>query len=299
MSTQQTYFHIFNSPEEMFMKAKSVTLESLKGFCNASNIFEECESNDSFCGDWARTCRKFENSEFDDEAALTDEIIDDINTIDFNEIKWKFMQRLCEGDAVDVERFLADNERCWNGCRRIPKLRRSIRIYVNFGGNCFRTQQELAVAGAVGVTFSEIMESMGIAAEIWAVAQSIGMDANGNDYIDMIKVKAQNEYADMGLINFILGDDGVFRNAMFRIDCIHAVENGFDTSFGLGRSEAASLDDLGLTDEEKESAIIVPQIFDRESAKEWLKEVLKDQEKLHNLTKAKDVNPLMSGFDVA
>lgn len=291
MRKSQTIFHIFNSPSEMFAKAKSVTLGMLDGFESARSHFMDCESGDSFHKNWIDTCKKFENSEFSDEAALTDDIINDINTVDFNEVKWKFMQRLCEGDSVDVERYLAGNERCWNGCKRLPKVRQSVRIYVNFGGNCFRSAEELAVAGAVGVTFAEIMESMGIAAEIWAVAQSIGMDVADNNYVDMIKVKAQNEYADMGLINFILGDDGVFRNGMFRIDCIHAVENGNDTSFGLGRSEAIDLDSLGLTEEEKSTAIIVPQIFDKESAKKWLKEVLNDQEKLHNLTHAEDANP--------
>lgn len=294
MSSNKTYYNIFNSPYEFFEKVKAIkkTAFSADKCGRAREIFEECESGEdgSFNGSWKDVCKKFSDADFDDEAALTSETIDEISTVDFNEIKWKFQQRLTEGDGVDVERFLAGQERCWNGCRKLPRNRQAIRIYINFGGNCNRSAEELSISGAMGVTFAEIMESMGIAAEIWAVHYSVSMDVAGNDYVEMIKLKSQNEYCDFGLVNFMLGSDGVFRNGIFRANCFHAMKNGYDVSWGLGQSRSASLDLLGLTEEEKRSSIIVPQVYSKEAAVKWLDEVLSDQKRLHELTYAEDEN---------
>ena len=282
----RTYYHLYNSPAEFFEHAKLATEASLYGHSYSLSILQACtESREGeFYGSWKKTLETFNNGQFQEEASLTDDIIQDICTTDFQEVKWRFMQQLTEGDAVDVERYLGGHERCWNGCRRVPRMRQAIRIYINFGGNCFRSSKELAVAGAVGVTFAEIMESMGIAAEIWAVHYSTRVDINGGSYVQMVKLKAQNEYSDIGLINFMLGNDGVFRNALFRHNLIDAAKNGCDCAYGLGHSESIDLDSLGLTAQERKTAIIVPQLFDVGRAKQWLVDVLGDPEKLHKLT---------------
>lgn len=282
----KTLYHIYHSPYDFFDEAKKVTVSDFASRSYARSILEDCANSKKgdFNGDWKAVCKKFEEADFDDEASLTDETINEINTVDFNEIKWKFEQRLDEGDAVDTERYLGGAEKCWVGCRRLPKNRQSIRIYINFGGNCFRSAEELAIAGAMGVTFAEIMESMGIATEIWAVHYTSKMDVVGNNYVEMIKLKAQNEYCDFGLVNFMLGNDGVFRNGIFRVNCLHAKAEGHDVAYGLGQSQSIDLKRLGLTEEEQSTAIIVPQVYTKESAIKWLKDVLQDQKKLHELT---------------
>lgn len=294
MSFNKTYYNIFNSPYEFFEKVKAITKSTFSKdlYSRSREILEECETSEEggFNGNWKNVCKKFSDADFDAEASLTSDTIDEINTVDFNEIKWKFQQRLTEGDGVDVERFIAGQERCWNGCRRLPRSRQAIRIYINFGGNCHRSSKELSISGAMGVTFAEIMESMGIAAEIWAVHYSVNMDSAGNDYVEMIKLKQQNEYCDFGLVNFMLGSDGVFRNGIFRANCYHAMKNGKDVAWGLGQSRSADLDLLGLTEEEKQSSIVVPQVYSKEAAVKWLEEVLSDQKKLHDLTYAEDEN---------
>ena len=282
----KTYFYIMNSPKEFFEIAKRARKEILRPYSYSMSVLEDCENDkdDGFHGSWQHTLKTFENSDFKAEAGLTDQVIDDICTTDFNEVKWRFQQQLTEGDAVDVERYLSGNERCWNGCRRIVRQRQAVRIYINFGGNCFRDKQELAVSGAVGVTFAEIMESMGIAAEIWAVHLSTNVDVQGNAYCHMIKLKAQNEYSDIGLINFMLGNAGVFRNAFFRNEIYRCAMNNVDAQWGLGHSESIDLDSLGLTEKERKTAIIVPQLFDTTRARRWLLDVLGTPEKLHKLT---------------
>jgi len=278
-------FQIVNSPAEFFAEAQKVTRDKLSSFQNSSSIFHECTNDRAgdFHGSWADVLKTFSTSNFTAEASLTDDVIQDLATTDFSEVKWRFMQRLDEGDSIDVERHLAGDERCWTGCRRMAKVRQSVRIYLNFGGNCFRSAKQLAVAGAVGVTFAEIMESMGISAEIWAVHYSTRVDQAWNDYVHMVKLKAQNEYSDIGLINFFLGNDGVFRNGLFRIELGMAAKLGVDVSYGLGRSESIDFDMLGLTESERKTAIIVPQIYDVSEAKQWLKDTLADGKRLHSI----------------
>jgi len=274
----RTYYNVYQTAADFFKAAKAVSKAQLGCFEHSLETFADCENGrrNSFNGSWTHTCTVFDECTFKAEASLTDDIIDEICTTDFSEMKWKFMQQLEEGDSVDVERYLAGQERCWNGVRRVPKQRKAVRVYVNFGGNCGRSKEELAVAGAVGVTFAEIMESMGVSAEIWGVHFNHGMDAYGNDYVDMVKLKAQNEYSDLGLINFMLGDAGVFRNGFFRTWTAAAARNGFDTAFGLGQSRLCSLDMLGLTPAEQKSAVMVPQLFSVEDAKAWLARALRD-----------------------
>lgn len=292
----RTFFYIYNSPSEFFNKIRSKDWnEKLFGNgCGSSDTFLvdkkyhkyqypmamqeivnlDSSKDGSFSGSFANTLSKFDNSEFSSEAALTDEIIQNLNTADFNELKWKFVQHLEEGDEIDIERFLGGSDKCWNGSRRVPRTKKTVRIYVNFGGNCDRSNEELAVAGSVGVTLAETMESMGINAEIWAVQYGYGEDTGGNNYLRLIKLKQSNEYADTGLVNFFLGDYGVFRNALFRHIINDSTDNGFDVSFGLGSSETADLSMIGLTESERKTAILVPQIFRISKAKEWLEDVL-------------------------
>lgn len=278
----KTFFKIYNSPEAFFKAAKSVKQEHVIGFRHSLKEWNDFEAStgSGFSGNWEDCCRKFDRCDFKAEAALTDEIIDQVMTTDFTEMKWHFLQHLEEGDEVDVERYLAGQERCWNGVRRVPRIRKAVRIYIGFGGNCFRTAKELAVAGAVGVTFAEIMESMGIAAEIWGVHETMGTDVADNNYCDMIKLKSQNEYADIGMINFMLGNNAVFRNGLFRCWLKYAADNGVDTAVGLGTSVNLTLDMLGLTEREKKTAIMVPQLFNVDDAKKWLNDTLSDPTKL-------------------
>ena len=284
---QKPFIHQIDSPSEFFELAKSIVPSVFAGmYENSYSIVDECARSKTgdFNGCWRDVCKKFEDSDFEDETSLIDGIVDDLRIVDYDEVKWNFAQRLVEGDFVDVEKWMDGSERCWLGYRRISRTKPVIRIFVNFGGNCFRTAEELAMQGAIGVTFAEILESVGYPAEIWAVAYTVRMDRQGNDYVEKIRLKAPNEYCDLGLINFMLGSDGIFRNGMFRIDCKRAMDNGNDVAFGLGQSRNADLKILGLRENEELNAIIIPQIYDRETAIKWLKDILANQEKLYRLT---------------
>ena len=280
-----TFYYIVQSPADFFREASKLHPSDLSKNSTAYSVLRELivSRSGSFHGSWENTLRTFRDNRFSTTASLTDEIVNDLNTVSFNEVKWKYLTHLEEGDEVDVGRYLAGHERCWNGSRRKTRIRNTVRIYLNTGGNAFRSESELAVSGAVGVTFAEMMESMGLSAEIWAVYCDVNGDLGGNNYIHMVRLKHQNEYADMGLINWFLGDSGVFRNGQFRIHILHAAKNGYDVPHGLGQSQSVDLPDLKLTPKEQASAIVVPQLFSIDRAKKWLSKVLSDQDLLHRL----------------
>ena len=170
---RKPFIHQIDSPSEFFELAKSIVPSSFGSkFNNSHNIVENCARSGSgeFNSNWREVCRKFEESDFKEEASLTNNTVDDLRVVDYDEVKWRFEQRLVEGDFVDTEKWIDGVERCWLGYRRISRTKPVIKIFINFGGNCFRSPEELAVQGAMGVTFAEIMESIGYPTEIWAVA---------------------------------------------------------------------------------------------------------------------------------
>lgn len=279
-------FTIYTSPEDFFNKAKSLKQDIALRRTNSGMLWITLNTPNKFNGNWNSILRKFDRCDFTAEASLTDDIVGDLATVDFNEMKWKFQQHLEEGDSIDVERYLAGQERCWCGCRRLPKLKRAVRIYVNFGGNANKSAYELAISGAVGVTLAEMMESVGVAAEIWGVTYTHALDEYNRNYCDMIKLKSQNEYADVGMINYMLGDNGVFRNALFRNHIRVCDLNNADVRLSLGSHVTATVDMLGLTEREKKSSIVVPTLYTVDSARAWLENLIADTNAMKELNEA-------------
>ena len=279
------FYYILHSPADFFNEACKLSPSMLYPHSHGYDVLKKMivSRDGEFHGSWEKTLKTFKESSFETTAALTDAIVNDLTTVTLNEVKWKFLTHLEEGDEVDVDRFVSGHERCWNGTRRKTRVRNTVRIYLNAGGNCHRSASELAVSGAVGVTFAEMMESMGLSAEIWAVYYTACADSFENHYVHMIKLKSQNEYADMGLINWFLGDNAVYRNGQFRVQIYHAYQNNSDVPWGLGQSRSIDLDDLGLTASEKRSSIVVPQLFNIDRAKAWLSSVLENEKYLHRL----------------
>lgn len=228
----------------------------------------------TFHGNFADIVEKIEKHDVKREASMLAGVMNEINCADFTERAWEYRQRLEEGDIIDVNRYLDGHEKFWCGVKRAWRTKQVVRVYCGFGGNCGRELKELAVCGAVCVTLCEILESMGIGVELWGIAPSSGLFTNGNDGETLIKLKASDEFADLGLINFITGTDYVFRNGVFRSWVKLAEREKFSLDSGLGSMKVPSAKDIGLEDCEAETAIIVPQLFNVDRAKAWLKELL-------------------------
>lgn len=228
----------------------------------------------SFHGKFTDIVDKIKKHDVKREASVLAGVMNEINCADFTERAWEYRQRLEEGDIIDINRYLDGHEKFWCGVKRAWRTKQVVRVYCGFGGNCGRDPKELAVCGAVCVTLCEILESMGIGVELWGVASSSGLFTNGDDGETLIKLKASDEFADLGLINFVTGTDYVFRNGVFRSWCKLAEREKFTLDYGLGRMKKPSAKDIGLEDCEADTAIIAPQLFDVEEAKKWLKELL-------------------------
>ena len=228
----------------------------------------------SFFGSFKKIVDKFSKHDVKKEASVLAGVMNEINCADFTECAWEYRQRLEEGDIIDVNRYLDGHEKFWCGVKRALRTKQVVRVYCGFGGNCGRSPQELAVCGAVCVTLCEILESMGIGVELWGVATASGLFTNGDDGETLIKLKGSDEFADLGMINFITGTDYVFRNGVFRSWYKLADRDGLMADYALGRMKIPSAEDIGLCEEEARAAIIVPQLFDVDEAKRWLKDLL-------------------------
>ena len=228
----------------------------------------------SFYGSFNKIVEKYSKHDVKREASVLAGVMNEINCADFTERSWEYRQRLEEGDIIDVNRYLDGHEKFWCGVKRAWRTKQVVRVYCGFGGNCGRSAEELAVCGAVCVTLCEILESMGIGVELWGIAMSSCLFTNGDDGETLIKLKGSDEFADLGMINFITGTDYVFRNGVFRSWYKLADRDGLECESNLGHMKIPSAEDIGLCEEEARAAIIVPQLFNVDIAKSWLKELL-------------------------
>lgn len=273
----------------MAHKMYSIFYDSIKDFVDDVSVRPKrfkSDSNKVYWENWVSSRGGF-NGNFIDiiktvathdvkrEASMLAGVMNEINSADFIERSWEYKQRLEEGDIIDVNRYLDGHEKFWCGVKRSWRTKQVVRVYTGAGGNCGRSREELAVCGAVAVTLTEILESMGIGVELWSISGSSGLFTNNNDGQTLIKLKGSDEFADLGMINYITGNDTVFRNGVFRSWCKLAEREGFKLDCGLGRMKIPSAKDIGLEDCEADTAIIVPQMFDVPTAKNWLLKLMK------------------------
>lgn len=243
-------------------------------------LYDNTESGDGFYGNQEKVYEKYATHKVEKESSLVNDVMGEFKSLEFDEVKWKFAQRLVEGDSVDVNRYLDGQERCWLGVKRQRKRKKVVRIYSEFGGHCGRSANELAVNGAMAVTLCEILESMGIGVELWACTYTKGVGYNDIDILEMIKVKASDEFADLGMINYVTGNNHVFRNTAFRNwgRILHENNKG-DLSWGLGHHGNLTMEILeGRQEDKADGTILIPSIYNVEDAKRWMIDLLKKNE---------------------
>ena len=243
-------------------------------------LYDKTESGDGFHGNQEKVYEKYATHKVEKESSLVNDVMGEFRSLEFDEVRWKFAQRLVEGDSVDVNRYLDGQEKCWLGVRRQRKRKKVVRIYSEFGGHCGRSANQLAVNGAMAVTLCEILESMGIGVELWACTYSKDVGYNDIDILEMIKVKASEEFADLGMINYVTGNNHVFRNTAFRNwgRILHENDKG-DLSWGLGYHGNLTMEILeGRQEDKADGTILIPSIYDMDKAKSWMIDLLKKNE---------------------
>lgn len=268
-------YSIFYDSIKEFVDDVSKKPEKFKSSHSREQWETWANSTGGFHGDFNNVIRTVATHNVKQEASMLAGVMNEINSADFVERSWEYKQRLEEGDIIDVNRYLDGHEKFWCGVKRSWRTKKVVRVYTGAGGNCGRSKHELAVCGAVAVTLTEILESMGIGVELWSIYTSSGLFTNGDDGQTLIKLKGGDEFADLGMINYITGNDTVFRNGVFRSWVKLAEREGFTCYSSLGRMKIPTAKDIGLEDCEAETAIIVPQMFDVSEAKQWLLELMK------------------------
>lgn len=265
------HVEFYDSLSEFIESAHKIKSSDFSEFStNRSNV-ESCEDTSSkFHGNEQKLYKKYKEHDVKHEAGIMAGIMDSVNTSDFVEHAWEFKQRLEEGDMIDVNRYLDGQEKFWCGVRRCLRNKQVVRVYVGIGGNCHRTKDELAICGAVGVTVVEVLEAMGIGVELWGGCFSTNLFDNGDNGGIVVKLKDSNEFADLGMVNYICGNAHIFRNYFFRSWCLLGKRDKLDTTPNLGRCRDFCAKDIGLDEEEERTAIVIPQFYDIDDAKEWL-----------------------------
>lgn len=273
----------YDSPKEFFEDVAvrpNYGTPEYKGFRRGGmnkNEWERLEKEkekSSFHGNFDDCYNRFKKHDVKSEASVMADIMDEINCAEFTERAWEYRQRLEEGDIIDVNRYLDGHEKFWCEVRRSFRTKQVVRVYVGCGGNYGRSKEELAVCGAVAVTLCEILESMGIGVELWSVYSVSDLFTDGDHGETLIRLKASDEFADLGMVNFMAGDSTVFRNGVFRSWVKLAERDDKTCDSGLGRIRVFDKDDIGLSDDEADACIIVPQIFNVERARTWLKDLI-------------------------
>lgn len=237
-------------------------------------VLENEKKESLFYGNFNDCYNRFKKHDVKREASMVAGVMDEINCAEFTERAWEYRQRLEEGDIIDVNRYLDGHEKFWCGVRRSFRTKQVVRVYVGCGGNCSRKKEELAVCGAVAVTLCEILESMGIGVELWSVYSASYLFTNCDHGETLVRLKASDEFADLGMVNFMAGDSTVFRNGVFRSWIKLAERDDKTCEQTLGRMRVFDKDDIGLSDDEADACIIVPQMFNVEQARTWLKDLI-------------------------
>lgn len=225
------------------------------------------------------------------EAGLMFHVEQELKSADFFKKRFVFQDRLTCGQRVNVGRYLAGDARCWSSVRRKATKNFAIRVFAPMGGLGVVSAKEMRVCGALTCAVVEAIEQNGICTEVWAsceCAHVLGCrtgitlgerEANGlcgsgwDDVCTLVKIKDSSEYTDYGMLNYITGNNGFYRNIVFktRVLCgVNLLPLGGKFTF-MGASRNFDRENIP-PDEAFDSSldIVLPRIYEIEEAKKYL-----------------------------
>ena len=166
---------------------------------------------------------------------------------------------------------------------KIKKIAQAVRVYAPIGGLVNVSKEEMQVCGALTCSVVEKLESEGINVELWA-AYSIGdffrkrvnpLDNDGCKVCGLIKIKDSSEYSDLGMISYVTGNDKFYRNIVFKSRVKFAydvfMQTGIKSNCSGNYRSSNFLEEYILPDGEytKENTIVIPRIYNMDSAIQW------------------------------
>jgi hypothetical protein len=282
-------YSVYSSPEEL-VKACN-TKPDLKGVgYDASYEWKNITDGEEFYGGSTAHMTKEFYKEHSYEAKLTANIEDQFDTEKFYKKRFKFQTRQTVGCRVDIPRLLNNDPRYWFSVKKIVAENRAVRVFAPMGGLGDVTESELRVCGATTCAVVEALEANNIAVELWASCCShsvfrVGISYNGvkdgteNDICQLIKLKDSSQYSDLGMINFVTGHHGFYRNFVFKDRILTALKldnANVDISF-LGMGSSYNFPKEYIPQDEDHDAskdIVIPRIYELSRAKKWAEEKL-------------------------
>lgn len=284
-------YSIYHSPTEIIESTKSE--ENLKLYKDSSEMcdyetaqyyIETTENgNERFLGKTDTVIGEF-YSPHSYESNETYKIIGDISGIESKKFAMKYCNRQTSGIGVNVGSYLSGSQKCWYTVKKQRTPTRMARVFAPMGGIADITDEEMRVCGCVSCIVTEYIESMGINTELWASCvcnevisryNSVYLDNQDNCLCTLIKIKDSEQYCDYGMINYITGNHHFYRNIIFR-DRVFAACRKYqeDKSFGYGgMGSSFNMTDNMIPFEQSEEFgfhIVIPRIYSKEAAKEYL-----------------------------
>ena len=244
----------------------------------------------SFHGGGLKAVTKKFEGDHSYEAAITANIESQFESDNFYKKKFRFHNRQIQGQRVDIPRYLNNDPRYWFSVKKIPMPNRAVRVFAPMGGLCNVSSRQMQVCGALTCAICEALEANGIAVELWASCcchnvfstrvgatkeqlDAIRSDSDWTDICHLIKLKDSSQYCDYGMINYVTGDSGFYRQIVF-LDRVYAGAKRFASGVryaGCGSSYSFEKKLIPPDeDHDAETDIVVPRIYDIDDAKAWL-----------------------------
>lgn len=244
-------------------------------------------------GGLAAVTKKFEG-DHSYEATITANIESQFESENFYKKKFRFHNRQIQGQRVDIPRYLNGDPRYWFSVKKIPMPNRAVRVFAPMGGLYGISSRQMQVCGALSCAICEALEANGIAVELWASCccsrifgfrdglsdeerSRIAVDRDWRDICHLVKLKDSSQYCDLGMINYVTGDSGFYRQIIF-LDRIYAGAKRYASGVkytSCGGSYNFSKDLIPPDEDHNvETDIVVPRIYDIEEAKRWLEQNL-------------------------
>lgn len=233
--------------------------------------------------------KKF-NGDHGYEAKLIAHVEESLKSAEFFKKRFVFQNRLTCGQRVDISRYLAGDSRCWSSVRRKSTRNFAVRVFAPMGGLSSVTPKMMRVCGALTCAVCEALEQNGIGVEVWATCEcarnfiirndvkwedfSLKSDKSWTDICHMVKIKDSSQYTDYGMVSYVTGDNGFYRNVIFKDRVLMGcklLDQG--AVFGeVGASRNFDADNIPQSEDfDSSTDIVLPRIYDITEAEVWLK----------------------------
>jgi len=252
--------------------------------------WEQITNGDSFFGGGTKKVVEAFMGEHSYEAKLTSSIESQFETEEFYKKRFKFHNRQIVGSRVDIPRYLNGDQRYWFAIKKIRMPNKAIRVFAPMGGLCNVSARQMQVCGALTCAVVEALETQSISVELWASCccsrvfdwlndaskeqrDALKADEDWRNICNLIKLKDSSQYCDYGMINYVTGNSGFYRNVIFKDRILTGMRG---TSRGLYYCSSGSSYNFERSlippdeDYDPKNDIIIPRIYELDEAKNWL-----------------------------